>query len=85
MAILKTNDNQVEVTDGDALMNAAEELGVSFGCRQGMCGTCKVKVEEGAENCADKTENEDAMGLEDGERLMCQCAIKSGEVKIKFD
>ena len=84
MAILKTDDNQVEVPDGEATMKPAEELGVPFGCRQGMCGTCTVEVVEGMENLGEKSDNENSMGLEDNQRLMCQCKIKSGEVKIRF-
>ena len=85
MAILKTDDNQVEVTNGEAILNAAEELGVPFGCRAGVCGTCKTKVIEGMENLSEKNEQENEMDLEEGERLMCQCKIKSGEVKIQVD
>ena len=47
MAILKTDNKEVEVPDGSSTMNAAEELGVSFGCRQGVCGTCKTEVVDG--------------------------------------
>lgn len=84
MAILKTEDNSVELDDGTAIIDAAETLGVSFGCRQGMCSTCKVKVLEGMENLEEKNQEEIDMGLADDERLCCQAKIKSGEVKIQF-
>jgi ferredoxin len=84
MAILKTNDSEVEVPDGAELMDAAEELGVSFGCGNGVCGACEVDVEEGMENLNELTEAEDDMDLDDGHRLMCQCVIESGTVKISI-
>ena len=84
MAILKTDEQEVEVQDGEKIMNAAEQLGVPFGCRQGVCGTCKVEVAEGMENLAERSDQENAMGLSENERLMCQCTIKQGLVKIRF-
>lgn len=86
MAILKkSSGEQVEVSDGDLLMDAAEKLGVPFGCRAGVCGSCKCRVLSGSENLEVKTDNEDMLGLEDNERCMCQAKIKSGEVVIEFD
>lgn len=84
MATLKSDEQEVEVQDGEKTMNAAEQLGVPFGCRQGICGTCKVEVVEGMENLSERNDQENAMGLADAERLMCQCAIKQGLVKIRF-
>ncbi|GIU69458.1 MAG: ferredoxin IV [Candidatus Woesearchaeota archaeon] len=84
MAILKTDTKEVELPDGSPTMNAAEELGVPFGCRQGVCGTCKVEVVEGMENLEPKTEREIELNLSPNERSMCQCKIKSGVVKIRF-
>jgi len=84
MAILKTDSQEVTVNDGDSIMNAAEELGVTFGCRQGMCGTCKVEVLEGMENLSEKNDNENQSGLADNERLCCQAKINGGTVKIRF-
>lgn len=85
MAILKTvSGEQVEVADGELLMDAAESLGVSFGCRAGVCTACKVRIISGSENLENKTENEDDLDLEDNERCMCQAKIKSGEVIIDF-
>ncbi len=84
MAILVVDDQQQEVTDGDALKEAAEELGVPFGCEEGICGSCLVDVVEGLENLAELTEAEEDMGLDEGERLMCQCKVNSGTVKIQY-
>ncbi len=84
MAILKTDDDQVDVLDGNEVMDAAEELGVSFGCGNGVCGACEVEVKEGMENLNSLTEAEEDMMLDDGHRLMCQCKITKGTVKISI-
>ncbi|MGV8150246.1 MAG: 2Fe-2S iron-sulfur cluster-binding protein [Candidatus Woesearchaeota archaeon] len=83
MAILKTDTKEIEVPDNSPIMDAAEELGVPFGCRQGVCGTCKTEVLEGMENLEPKTDREIDLNLEGNERSMCQCKIKSGTVKIR--
>ena len=84
MAILKTNETKVEVQDGEEIKEAAEQLGVPFGCRNGLCGACLVEVEEGHENLSELTGAENDFRLEDHQRLCCQAKIKQGEVKIKF-
>ncbi len=73
-----------EVTDGDKIHNAAEELGVQFGCEDGVCGTCIVEVEEGRENLQPLNDKEKDMGLEPAQRLCCQAKMKSGEVKFRY-
>ena len=79
------NIRQIEVNsnDNDDLIRKAEELGVPFGCTDGRCASCRVKVIEGGENLSDLTGNEKALGMNKKEpyRLMCQCKIKDGIVK----
>ena len=82
MGILKSETRSVEVNDGDSILEACEILGVPFGCTSGVCGTCMTTVLEGIENLSELTENEIAMGVAPPERLMCQCYLKGGEVKI---
>jgi len=72
-----------EVLDNEQIKDKAEELGIIFGCKQGRCGTCRSTVLEGMENLFEKNDREINMGLEGNERLICQCKIKSGVVKIK--
>ena len=84
MAIVKTNDNNIEVADGEAIRDAAEELGVFFGCREGLCGTCMIDIVEGEENLSGLTEEEVAMDRDRTHRLACQAKIKEGKVMIKF-
>lgn len=75
--------NCAEVKDGELIKGKAEELGIPFGCKQGLCGTCRSEIIEGMENLNEKNNREIDMGLENNERLICQCTIKKGVVKIK--
>jgi ferredoxin len=84
MATIEAEGKQVQVNDGDAVQQGCEELGVPFGCTSGICGTCIVEVEEGMENLSHRTQEEVDMMLETNQRLMCQCKINGGLVKIKF-
>ena len=83
MGKIIVGDQEKEVADGAKVINEAESLGITFGCQDGICGTCIVEVEEGMENLNKLTNEEKEFGLEKNERLACQCKIKSGEVKIK--
>ncbi len=82
MAKLKSDSAEVEVADGAPIIDAAEELGVCFGCQSGNCGACLTQVTEGMENLSDYSDNEEAFGVEGQERLLCQCIIRGGEVTL---
>jgi ferredoxin len=83
MAILKTEEAQIEVPDGEQIKDAAEKLGIPFGCCDGLCRSCQISVIEGMEFLSDKTEAEEDADLEVGERFCCQMSINGGEVLIK--
>lgn len=85
MATLISDNEKKEVKDNDNfdLIDKAEELGVAFGCQDGRCGSCRVEVIEGMSNLNEKTENEkDLLNDDKTHRLMCQCKINKGVVKI---
>ncbi|RJQ15592.1 (2Fe-2S)-binding protein [Candidatus Woesearchaeota archaeon] len=85
MAKLDYEDKEVEVKDDEKIVEQLMEFGVPFGCQDGLCGTCRLKILEGAENCTPLTEAEKAMGDRDEHnRLGCQLKIKGGKVKITF-
>lgn len=86
MAILKDDEKEIEVKDNDYAIDAAEELGVAFGCQDGRCGSCRVEIVEGMENLSELTQNELDAGIttEEPYRFLCQCKIKSGLVKIRI-
>lgn len=80
---------EAQVEKGAELKEIAKEKGwpIAFGCGDGVCGVCIVKVTEGSENLSPIKEQEkqtlDIMGLNDGNhRLACQCKI-NGDVIIE--
>jgi len=83
MAKLINNENEREIPDGEPIQDICDEEGIPFGCRNGICASCIIEVEDGEENLEDKNEAELAMDLDKGLRLACQCKIKKGTVKLK--
>lgn len=84
MAVIKTNSGEINAIDGGS-MEASADLGVLFGCHSGVCGKCATTVVAGLENLSAPTDEEKAMDLEAGRRLMCQCTITKGTVKLDLD
>lgn len=85
MASVKSASRQIDVPDGSRLEDPAEELGAPFGCRHGVCGACVTAVLEGMENLCEPTDQETTFGLQAGERMMCQCVIRSGTVVLDLE
>ena len=81
MAVIKTRSRKINAIAGGS-MEAAAELGVIFGCHSGVCGKCATTVLAGLKNLSAPTEEEEAMDLEPSRRLMCQCLINKGTVKL---
>ena len=77
-------EREVKENDNDSLKKMAEELGVVFGCEDGRCLSCRIKIIEGAENLTDKTQNEKDLDVQDPYRLTCQCKVKGSLVTIKI-
>jgi ferredoxin len=84
MAKLEMDGQEKEIPDGEPIKEASKEMGVVFGCEDGLCGTCMIEIEEGEDNLSELTEPEQSMGVDGKNRLACQCKIKSGTVKIKY-
>jgi ferredoxin len=84
MPTLEVNGQQKEVEAGP-LQLAADELGIIFGCRSGMCRTCECEVVEGMGNLSERNEREKTHNLPENNRLMCQAEITSGKVVVKQD
>lgn len=78
------NGKSMELDDDEWIRDAAEEVGVPFGCEEGICGTCMIDIFEGAENFSELTEPEEDLMRDREHRLACQCKIKKGEVKFKL-
>jgi len=82
--ILTNNNQEAEISDNTPIKETCEEkLGIPFGCKNGICGVCKINVTEGIENLSEKNEKEEDMfPNEPNIRLACQSIIKEGVVKI---
>jgi len=84
MPTIKTRSKQKNAIAGGSMESSAD-LGVQFGCHSGVCGKCATNVLAGLNNLSEPTEEETALGLEKGRRLMCQCTILKGVVKLDLD
>ncbi len=85
---IKTDKLTLDVPQEYALIDMCEEHDTSilFGCRDGACGACMIKVTKGAENLSPMGEDEkdflETMAAEENERLACQCKVR-GDVEIE--
>lgn len=85
---ITTDDLTIDVEDNYKLIDLAEDHDTSilFGCRDGACGACMVRVKDGKENLSPMGEDEkdflETMAAEDDERLACQCTV-SGDVTLE--
>lgn len=80
-----SEDQAVEVPDGQKIIQPCKENGVNFACQDGLCGSCVIKVTQGQENLSAPTiEEEDFFGnVSKDERLACQCSLIQGDAHIK--
>jgi ferredoxin len=85
MARIISDGKAVELPDGSPVKEAARQVGVMFNCEDGLCATCMSHVLEGEGNLEPKNQKEIDMDLDDGYRLMCQCKVKGGDVKVIQD
>jgi ferredoxin len=85
-----TTDKQVlEVPENYALHSLGEDHDTSilFGCRDGACGACLIRVKEGAEFLSPMSDDEReflrTMSADPYERLACQCVLKGGDITVE--
>ena len=84
MAKLILNDEEIEIEDGENIVDVIEEAGVPIGGSNGVCGTCEVEVLEGMDNLSELNQEEEDLGMEGNKRLGCQCEINGGIVKMTY-
>jgi len=82
--ILKGTKKEIKIKDNESIKDACEKLGVSFGCYDGLCGTCKINIIKGKGNISEMNEKEMVFCEDSSQRLACQCKIKKGNVEIDF-
>jgi ferredoxin len=82
-------DLLVEAPAGTPLQRIADASGadITFGCRTGSCGTCRVRVTEGLAHCSEvgAEERDFLKGLDapTDHRLACQVCVQ-GDVAIDY-
>lgn len=77
------------VPAGTRLIEISEKIGagITYGCREGECGTCMVKVISGMEHMSERSVLEDKVLQENmagkDHRLACQAQVLGGNITIK--
>ena len=85
---IKTDDKTIDIKEGLPLIDMCEDYDTSilFGCRDGACGACMIRVTKGAENISKMEDSErdflETMAAEDNERLACQCKVY-GDIELE--
>ncbi|MFC7046124.1 ASKHA domain-containing protein [Halobacteriaceae archaeon GCM10025711] len=81
-------ETTVSVEEGTTLLAAAERAGLSIESLcggEGLCGTCKVVVDDGADCLSDPTDADEMLlsdeQLADGYRLSCRASVQGGAVE----
>lgn len=79
----------VTVPAGTRLIEVSEKIGagITYGCREGECGTCTVKIVSGMENMSERSVLEDKVLQENmagrDHRLACQAQVLGGDIVVK--
>ena len=84
MAKLIFGDKEHELPNGASIAEICEQEGVPFNCNTGVCGSCQIKILEGAENLNELTSEELDLGMDRHKRLACRCSIQKGVVKVTY-
>ncbi|RDB35794.1 2Fe-2S iron-sulfur cluster-binding protein [Spirobacillus cienkowskii] len=85
---VKTDKKNITVEKDSLIIDICEteETSILFGCRDGACGACMIKVLEHPENLSPMQDHEkdflETMAAREDERLACQCKVL-GDVTIE--
>lgn len=79
----------VQVPAGTRLIEISEKVsaGITYGCREGECGTCMMRVVSGMENMSERSVLEDKVLQENmagrNNRLACQAQVLGGDIVVR--
>lgn len=85
---IKTDKKSINVPVGAKIIEVCEteETSILFGCRDGACGACMIRVLENPQHLSPMEEHErdflETMAARDDERLACQCKVL-GDVVVE--
>lgn len=83
------NEQAIKVDVGSSIVSASSRMKrpIATGCSDSTCGTCRVDILEGAENCVEQSPRERATLKDNGfpttYRLACRTELVKGAVKAK--
>lgn len=79
----------IKVPAGTRLIEISEKVGagISYGCREGECGTCMMRIVSGMENMSERSVLEDNVLRENmagrNNRLACQAQVLGGDIVVR--
>ncbi|MFH0934372.1 MAG: 2Fe-2S iron-sulfur cluster binding domain-containing protein [Pseudomonadota bacterium] len=79
----------VNVPAGTRLIEISEKIGagITYGCREGECCTCLVRITSGMEHMSERSVLEDKVLQENmaasNQRLACQAQVLGGDITVK--
>jgi ferredoxin len=79
----------VSVPAGTRLIEISEKVGagITYGCREGECGTCMMRVVSGMEHMSERSVLEDKVLQENmagrHNRLACQAQVLGGDIVVR--
>ena len=79
----------VSVPAGTRLIEISEKVGagITYGCREGECGTCMMRIVSGMENISERSVLEDKVLQENmagrNNRLACQAQVLGGDIVVR--
>ena len=85
---ITTDKLTIDVPTNYPMIDMCEDHDTSilFGCRDGACGACIIRVKKGKDNITPMQDDErdflETMAAEEDERLACQCRVK-GDIEIE--
>ena len=82
-------DVTVLVPSGTRIIEVSEKVGagITYGCREGDCGTCMMKITDGWNHLTEPSVLEDKVLRENfagkHNRLACQAQVLDGEISVR--
>lgn len=83
------DDLDIEAPSGTRLQEIAEAGGadLTFGCSSGSCGTCRVRIAQGLDQCSPMGPEErdflGALAAPPDQRLACQVRV-TGNIEVEY-